>query len=89
MSKTYDDSERKGLMESPCDEAKRCTDGTLRLIEEAIRRRRERWTDAGIDAGFKTTKELRAFAKADELGAVLRLIRKITKEKLTTRKHGG
>jgi hypothetical protein len=31
MSKTCDDSERKGCKEQPCDEAKRCTDGTLRL----------------------------------------------------------
>lgn len=36
MAKTFDNNDRKGLTESPCDDASRYTDGTLRLCLEEI-----------------------------------------------------
>jgi hypothetical protein len=41
MPKAFDTNERTGPTDGPEDEAKRCTDGTLRLIEAYIAKRLE------------------------------------------------
>jgi hypothetical protein len=84
MAKTFDNNDRKGLTESPCDDASRYTDGTLRLSGEEIAKMLERavywhlyWSRSA--EGYAITED---YAKqVTALGVAKRLIEAATKEK--------
>lgn len=75
MTKECDTTERKGLTESPCDEASRYTDGDLRLAAKEIAHEIRR-ADANVEYGEEFEEktfiaEAKRIAKAFRIASAL------------------
>jgi len=91
MKNECDSDDRKGLTESPCDDASRYTDGTLRLCLKEIareRRRAARISNSALDNG-ETDQCTWHDGISEGLRLAAAILRKHTKEKHAQQEAGG